>query len=61
MAKCSQCGKTTTFGHNRSHSLVATRRKFLPNLQHVSVMENGRKVRRVLCARCIKTLTKNYN
>jgi len=50
MAKCSQCGKTTTFGHNRSHSLVATRRKFLPNLQSVTVMENGRKVRKVICA-----------
>ena len=61
MAKCSPCGKTTTFGHNRSHSLVATRRKFLPNLQRVSVMENGKSVRKVLCTRCIKTLTKNYN
>ncbi|MEL7637655.1 MAG: 50S ribosomal protein L28 [Anaerolineaceae bacterium] len=60
MAKCNQCGKTTTFGHNRSHSLVATRRKFFPNLQQVSVTENGRKVRKVLCARCIKTLTKAY-
>ncbi|HBO33955.1 MAG TPA: 50S ribosomal protein L28 [Anaerolineaceae bacterium] len=60
MAKCSQCGKTTTFGHNRSHSLVATRRKFRPNLQRVSVTEGGRKVRKVLCARCIKTLTKAY-
>ncbi|NLB70527.1 MAG: 50S ribosomal protein L28 [Chloroflexi bacterium] len=60
MAKCSQCGKTTTFGHNRSHSLVATRRKFRPNLQRVSVYEDGKKVRKVLCARCIKTLTKAY-
>ncbi|MCK9245800.1 MAG: 50S ribosomal protein L28 [Anaerolineaceae bacterium] len=60
MAKCNQCGKTTTFGHNRSHSLVATRRKFRPNLQQVTVMEGGRKVRKVLCARCIKTLTKAY-
>ncbi|HNY84299.1 MAG TPA: 50S ribosomal protein L28 [Anaerolineaceae bacterium] len=61
MAKCNQCGKTTTFGHNRSHSLVATRREFRPNLQRITVMENGRKVRKVLCARCIKTLTKAYN
>ncbi|MEL7625243.1 MAG: 50S ribosomal protein L28 [Anaerolineaceae bacterium] len=60
MAKCSSCGKTTTFGHNRSHSLVATRRMFRPNLQQVTVMEDGRKVRKVLCARCIKTLTKAY-
>ncbi|NLC30239.1 MAG: 50S ribosomal protein L28 [Chloroflexi bacterium] len=60
MAKCNHCGKTTTFGHNRSHSLVATRRKFRPNLQRVTVMEGGRKVRKVLCARCIKTLTKSH-
>ncbi|MFZ3151990.1 MAG: 50S ribosomal protein L28 [Anaerolineaceae bacterium] len=61
MAKCSNCGKSTTFGHNRSHSLVATRRQFRPNLQRVTVLENGKKVRKVLCARCIKTLTKAYN
>ncbi|HNO85474.1 MAG TPA: bL28 family ribosomal protein, partial [Anaerolineales bacterium] len=42
MAKCSTCGKATTFGHNRSFSLRATNRTFKPNLQKVSVMENGR-------------------
>ena len=61
MSKCDHCGKSTTFGHNRSHSLVATRREFRPNLQRVTVMENGKMVRKVLCARCIKTLTKQYN
>ncbi|HQL28289.1 MAG TPA: L28 family ribosomal protein, partial [Anaerolineaceae bacterium] len=30
MAKCDHCGKSTSFGHNRSHSLVATRREFRP-------------------------------
>lgn len=59
MAKCAHCGKTTTFGHNRSFSLRATNRKFLPNLQKTVVMENGRKVRKVLCAKCIRTLTKS--
>jgi len=61
MAKCDHCGKSTSFGHNRSHSLVATRREFCPNLQRITVYENGKKVRKVLCARCIKTLTKAYN
>ncbi|HOA21555.1 MAG TPA: 50S ribosomal protein L28 [Anaerolineaceae bacterium] len=61
MAKCDHCGKSTSFGHNRSHSLVATRREFRPNLQRITVFENGKKVRKVLCARCIKTLTKAYN
>ncbi len=58
MAKCARCGKTTTFGHNRSFSLRATSRTFRPNLQKVSIMENGRLVRKTLCASCIRTLAK---
>ena len=58
MAKCENCGKTTTFGHNRSFSLRATNRTFLPNLQRVTVMEKGRKVRKVLCTKCIRTMVK---
>jgi large subunit ribosomal protein L28 len=58
MAKCAQCGKTTTFGHNRSFSQRATRRTFRPNLQRVTVMQAGRPVRRVLCAKCIKRLAR---
>ncbi len=58
MAKCEMCGKTTTFGHNRSFSMRATNRKFKPNLQKVTVYENGRKVKKVLCTRCIRTLAK---
>ena len=59
MAKCSTCGKATTFGHNRSFSQRATNRTFKPNLQKVSVMEKGRLVRKTLCAKCIKTLGKS--
>ncbi len=59
MAKCSSCGKTTTFGHNRSFSQRATNRAFKPNLQKVTVMEKGRMVKKVLCAKCIKTLGKS--
>ncbi len=58
MAKCESCGKTTTFGHNRSFSMRATNRVFKPNLQRVLVMEKGRKVRKTLCAKCIRTLVK---
>jgi large subunit ribosomal protein L28 len=58
MAKCETCGKTTMFGHNRSFSMRATNRKFKPNLQQVSVYENGLKIRKVLCTKCIKTLSK---
>lgn len=58
MAKCERCGKTTTFGHNRSFSLRATNRTFRPNLQKISVLENGRMVQKVLCAKCIRTIVK---
>jgi large subunit ribosomal protein L28 len=58
MAKCQSCGKTTTFGHNRSFSQRATNRTFRPNLQKLTVIENGQKVRKVLCAKCIRTLVK---
>ncbi len=59
MAKCENCGKTTTFGHNRSFSQRATNRTFRPNLQKVSLFVGGRKVRKVLCARCIRTMVKS--
>jgi large subunit ribosomal protein L28 len=58
MAKCDVCGKTTTFGHNRSFSLRATNRMFKPNLQKVTVIENGKKVKKTLCAKCIRTMVK---
>jgi large subunit ribosomal protein L28 len=58
MAKCEACGKTTTFGHNRSFSMRATNRKFKPNLQKITIYENGQKVTKLLCAKCIKSLAK---
>lgn len=58
MAKCAHCGKTTTFGHNRSFSLRATNRKFKPNLQKVTLIEKGQKSQVTLCAKCIRTMVK---
>ena len=36
----------------------ATNRPFHPNLQKVTVIEKGRKVQLLLCAKCIRTLAK---
>ncbi len=58
MAKCEHCGKTTQFGQNRPWSKKATKRTFKPNLQKVTVYEDGKKIRKTLCTRCIRTLTK---
>ncbi|MFN3308998.1 MAG: LSU ribosomal protein L28p [Anaerolineae bacterium] len=59
MAKCEHCGKKTVFGQNRPWSKKATNRTFRPNLQVVSLYEGGKKVRKVLCAKCIRTLAKS--
>lgn len=56
MAKCEKCGKTTTFGQNRSFSMKSTKRTFKPNLQRVRIMEQGKLVQRTLCTKCIKRL-----
>jgi large subunit ribosomal protein L28 len=58
MATCAHCGKKTTFGHNRPWSKKATRRTFRPNLQTITVYEEGRKIQKVLCTKCIRTLVK---
>jgi large subunit ribosomal protein L28 len=59
MAKCERCGKGTSFGHSVSHSNVRTKRRFKPNIQRTVVLENGRPVRKYLCTKCIKTLSRN--
>ncbi len=59
MAKCEVCGKGPQFGHNVSHSNRRTKRQFKANIQRVTVMENGRPVRKYMCTRCIRTLSKD--
>jgi large subunit ribosomal protein L28 len=58
MAKCEHCGKTLTFGHNRSFSKRATRRSFKPNLQRVAVWNGKKKQTKVLCTKCMRTIVK---
>jgi large subunit ribosomal protein L28 len=56
MAKCDICGKSPTFGHNVSHSMVRTRRQWRPNIQKVLVYENGVPKHLKLCTRCLRTV-----
>ena len=58
MAKCEKCGKTPSFGHNVSHSMVRTKRQWKPNIQTVTVYEDGKPRRMKLCTRCLRTLNK---
>jgi large subunit ribosomal protein L28 len=55
MAKiCQSCGRKPAFGHSRSHSMVATKRRFEPNLQTVRIMVDGAPRRAYVCTRCLK-------
>ncbi len=58
MTQCAHCGKTAQVGNNVSHSKHRTKRLFRANIQRVRVTEGSKTVRKYLCAKCIKTLTK---
>lgn len=53
-------GTKPLFGNNRSHSMVATRRKWKPNLQNkrIYVPELGRHVRVQVTAKELRTIDK---
>jgi len=51
---CSICGKKPGFGQHRSHSMVATKRRFDPNLQRVRIMVGRTPTRAYVCTRCLK-------
>ena len=52
---CAICGKGPSFGNNRSHSMVATKRRFNPNLQRVRILVNGAARRASVCTRTLKS------
>ena len=51
---CHSCGKGPAFGNSRSHSMVATKRRFNPNLQKVRALVAGSPQRVYVCTRCLK-------
>jgi len=53
--KCDFCGRKAASGNSRSHSNIATKRKFGINLQKKLV--DGKRYK--LCTACIKTRKKN--
>ncbi len=55
MAKCDICGKAVQFGNNVSHSNKKTQKVWRPNIRRVRVIEDGRKIRRYVCTRCMRS------
>jgi large subunit ribosomal protein L28 len=58
MARCSVCGKGPQFGHNVSHSMRHTKRRWNPNIQRVRIVEGGVEKQIYMCTKCIKTRQK---
>lgn len=52
---CYICGKGPMVGNNVSHSHKKTKRRFLPNLQNIKIVENGTIRKRRICTQCIKS------
>jgi large subunit ribosomal protein L28 len=56
--QCDICGKGPQVGHNISHSKQATKRRWLPNIQKITVQEGQTTKRLNVCSRCLRTLQK---
>jgi len=53
---CHVCGKGPATGNNVSHAHNKTRRRWLPNLQTVKILDTDGENRRVkVCTNCIKS------
>ena len=52
---CAICGKAPVAGRNVSHSHRVTNRVFRPNVQKVTIKENGKVKRANVCTKCLKS------
>jgi len=59
--RCDLTGKGVQAGNNVSHAHNRTRRRFLPNLQEVSILSDvlGKQVRLRLAAKTLRTIEHN--
>ncbi|MDP2954542.1 MAG: 50S ribosomal protein L28 [Chloroflexota bacterium] len=55
MAKCELCGKTSRSGNNVSHSKRRTKRLWVPNIQHATLLISGVRRQVSACTRCLRT------
>ena len=51
---CEVCGKAPVAGRSISHSHRVTNRMFRPNVQKVTINENGRVRKANVCTKCLK-------
>ena len=51
---CEICGKRPTAGRSISHSHRVNNRPFKPNIQRVTVVQNGHAKKMNVCSKCLK-------
>lgn len=51
--KCSVCGRAPSAGKTISHSHKKSNRRFLPNLQRLRIIVDGKVSREYVCTTCI--------
>jgi large subunit ribosomal protein L28 len=56
--KCEMCGKTPQFGHNVSHSMHHTNRRWMPNIHRATIYVDNKPKKMSLCTRCLRTTKK---
>ncbi len=57
--RCDICGKGPQFGNNVSFSQRHTKRRWMPNVQKVTIQQGDCTVRLRVCTRCLRTLSKS--
>ncbi|MBI5837382.1 MAG: 50S ribosomal protein L28 [Candidatus Eisenbacteria bacterium] len=53
--KCEVCGKGIQGGNRVSHAHNISKRRWLPNLKNVRVVQAGRTVQIRICTRCLRS------
>ena len=53
--KCDVCGKGPMVGHKISHAHNVSNRRWLPNLQRITIEKDGRTQNAYVCTSCIRT------
>ncbi len=53
--KCHICGKGPMVGNSISHAHNLNKRRWMPNLKKLRIMENGSVKRAYVCTRCIRS------
>ena len=52
--KCFVCQKKAGTGNKVSHSMRHSKRKWLPNLQKINILVEGKKRKEYVCTKCLK-------